>query len=182
MRIIISLHCWSVDTFLVLVFALSGFPGSLVVKNLPAMQETGFDPWVRKITWRKEGYPLQYSCLENSKDRGAWQDAVHGVTKGWTWRSNCHLHFCFITSDCHVIHGMINGWPTDSYLTRATAKNELSLEWPMFFNAELSKVLFFWYLNYNMQLMWLLCQPIYWSEETCNEQPCSVSKIKPVLL
>ena len=28
-------------------------------------------------------YPLQYSCLENSMDRGAWQNTVHGITKGW---------------------------------------------------------------------------------------------------
>ena len=30
------------------------------------------------------GYPLQYSCLENSMDRGAWQTTVHGVTKSQT--------------------------------------------------------------------------------------------------
>ena len=30
------------------------------------------------------GNPLQYSCLENSMDRGAWQATVHGVAKGWT--------------------------------------------------------------------------------------------------
>ena len=30
------------------------------------------------------GYPLQYSCLENSKDRGAWRATVHGVAKSWT--------------------------------------------------------------------------------------------------
>ena len=30
------------------------------------------------------GYPLQYSCLENSMARGAWQATVHGVTKSWT--------------------------------------------------------------------------------------------------
>ena len=41
------------------------------VKNLPAMRETGFNPWVRKILWRRECNPLQYSCLQNSKDRGA---------------------------------------------------------------------------------------------------------------
>ena len=29
----------------------------------------------------ENGYPLQYSCLENSMDRGAWQAIVHGVTK-----------------------------------------------------------------------------------------------------
>ena len=30
------------------------------------------------------GNPLQYSCLENPMDRGAWQVAVHGVAKSWT--------------------------------------------------------------------------------------------------
>ena len=30
------------------------------------------------------GYPLQYSCLENSMDRGAWQATVHGVAKRQT--------------------------------------------------------------------------------------------------
>ena len=30
------------------------------------------DPWVRKIPWRSNGYPLQYSWLQNSMDRGAW--------------------------------------------------------------------------------------------------------------
>ena len=40
-----------------------------------------FDPWVRKIPWRRKGNPLQYSCLENPMDRGAWQASVHGVAK-----------------------------------------------------------------------------------------------------
>ena len=30
------------------------------------------------------GYPLQYSCLENSMDKGAWQAIVHRVAKSWT--------------------------------------------------------------------------------------------------
>jgi len=30
------------------------------------------------------GYPLQYSCLENPMDRGAWWATVYGVTKSWT--------------------------------------------------------------------------------------------------
>ena len=34
------------------------------------------------------GNPLQYSCMENSIDRGAWQAAVHGVAKSRTWMSN----------------------------------------------------------------------------------------------
>ena len=34
------------------------------------------------------GYPLHYSCLENSMDRGVWWATVHGVTKSWTWLSD----------------------------------------------------------------------------------------------
>ena len=34
------------------------------------------------------GNPLQYSCLEHSVDRGAWQATVHGVTKSWTQLSD----------------------------------------------------------------------------------------------
>ena len=33
-------------------------------------------------------YPLQYSCLENSMDRGAWRAIVHGVAKSWTQLSD----------------------------------------------------------------------------------------------
>ena len=36
--------------------------------------------------------PLQYSCLESSMDRGAWQAIVHEVTKSWTQLSNFHIH------------------------------------------------------------------------------------------
>ena len=36
----------------------------------------------------ENGNPLQYSCLENSMDRGAWQATVHGVAKSWTQLSN----------------------------------------------------------------------------------------------
>ena len=39
------------------------------------------------------GYPLQYSCLENSMDKGAWQTMVHGVTKSWTLLSDFHIYF-----------------------------------------------------------------------------------------
>ena len=34
------------------------------------------------------GNPLQYSCLENSMDRGACQATIHGVVKSWTQQSN----------------------------------------------------------------------------------------------
>ena len=39
------------------------------------------------------GTPLQYSCLENPMDRGAWWAAVHGVTKSWTRLSDFTFDF-----------------------------------------------------------------------------------------
>ena len=39
----------------------------------------GFNPWVRKIPWRRKWNPLQYSSLENPMDRGTWWATVHGV-------------------------------------------------------------------------------------------------------
>ena len=46
-----------------------------------------FDPWVRKIPWSRK-WSLQYSCLENSMDRRAWQATVHGAAKSQTWLSD----------------------------------------------------------------------------------------------
>ena len=55
-----------------------------MVKNLPAVQES----WIRSLVWKisreVNGYPLQYSCMENSMDRGPWWATVHGVTKNQT--------------------------------------------------------------------------------------------------
>ena len=42
---------------------------------------TIFYPWVEKIRGEGNENPLQYSCLENSKDRGAWWATVHGAAK-----------------------------------------------------------------------------------------------------
>ena len=42
----------------------------------------------RSVPGVGSGNPLQYSCLKNSVDRGAWQAAAHGVTKSWTWLSD----------------------------------------------------------------------------------------------
>ena len=57
-----------------------------------------FDPWVRRSPAGGHGNPLQYSCLENSMDRGAWRATVHRVAKSRTqlkWLSTHNLQFCF---------------------------------------------------------------------------------------
>ena len=45
------------------------------------MQEMQVQSLGEEITWSWKWQPLQYSCLENPMDRGAWQATVHGVTK-----------------------------------------------------------------------------------------------------
>ena len=68
------------------IFALNrGFPGGSGGKRVCLQcRRPRFDPWVRKIPGERNGYPLQYACVENSKDRGDWQATVHGVTKSQT--------------------------------------------------------------------------------------------------
>ena len=53
--------------------------------------------WLSSISFREDnGTPLQYSCLENPMDGGAWKAAVHGVAEGQTRLSDftftCHFH------------------------------------------------------------------------------------------
>ena len=47
------------------------------------MQEMWVRYWVGKIPSTGNGNSLQYPCLENPVDRGAWRATAHGLTKGW---------------------------------------------------------------------------------------------------
>ena len=59
-----------------------GFPGGSVVKNLPDNSGyTGLIPGSGKSSGEGNGNLVQYSCLENPMERGAWWATVHGVTK-----------------------------------------------------------------------------------------------------
>ena len=61
-----------------------GFPGDPVAKTACQCRRhrrCGFDPWVGKIPGKGNGNPLQCSCLENPRDRGAWWAAVHGFAE-----------------------------------------------------------------------------------------------------
>ena len=64
------------------------FPGGLAVKNLPANAgDLGLIPGSGRSPGEENGNPLQYSCLENSLERGARWATVHRVTKSRTRRS-----------------------------------------------------------------------------------------------
>ena len=62
-----------------------GFPGGSDNKESACnMGDLGSIPGLGRSPGEGNGYLLQYSGLENSMDRGAWQAIVHGVTKSWT--------------------------------------------------------------------------------------------------
>ena len=62
--------------------------GVVVVKNLPAyggdVRAVGSIPGLGRSPGGGHGNPLQYSCLENPMDRGAWWATVHRVAKSQT--------------------------------------------------------------------------------------------------
>ena len=63
-----------------------------MIRNLPAdtgdARDAGLIPGLERSLAVGNGKLLQYSCLENSMDRGAWWAAVHGVAKSQTRLSN----------------------------------------------------------------------------------------------
>ena len=62
-----------------------GFPGCYAVKNLPAnVGDVGSIPELGISPGEGNGNPLQYSCLRNLMNRGAWQATVQGVTMSQT--------------------------------------------------------------------------------------------------
>ena len=101
---ILKLEFWGnrIDVCLTL-----GFPVVLVLKNLPANAgdagDGGSIPGLGRslsflihghgiYPWRRKWQPLQYSCLENPVDRGAWRATVHRVSKSWTWLKRLSMH------------------------------------------------------------------------------------------
>ena len=59
------------------------------------------------------GTPLQYSCLENPMDGGAWWATVHGVTKSWTRLSNFTFTFHFHALEKEMAaHSSVLAWRT----------------------------------------------------------------------
>ena len=72
---------------------------ALVVKNPPAnagdIRHVGLIPGLGRSPGEGNGTPLQYSCLENPTDRGAWKAALHGVVKSQTRLSDFTLTFHF---------------------------------------------------------------------------------------
>ena len=100
-------HCWSRKWLLTPVFLPGKFCGQ---RSL-----AGYSPWncnrVRHNFREGNGTPLQYSCLENPKDRGAWWAAVHGVSKSQTRLSDFTFTFHFHALEKEMAtHSSVCAW------------------------------------------------------------------------
>ena len=106
--------CWVVWWFC--------FPGCSVVKNLPASVgdtgEVGSIPGLRNSPEEGNGNSLQYSCLENLMDRGAWRATVHGITKSrmqlsdWV-HTHTHTQSSSAFSFLRNLHAVLHSGCTD---------------------------------------------------------------------
>ena len=86
----------------------------LVVKNLPAnaedIRDAGSIPGLGRSPGGGHGNPLQYSCLRNPMDRGAWWATVHGAEKNRTWLKwpSTHTHIYIHTHTHTHPHPLLN--------------------------------------------------------------------------
>ena len=85
------------------------FPGGLDSKvSAHDAGDPGSMPGLGRSPGEGNGNPLQYSCLENSMDGGAWWATVHGVTKSQTWLSDfTHFTSCDLTQMCLLVYYQI---------------------------------------------------------------------------
>ena len=60
------------------------FPMAQMVKNLLQCKRSSCIPGLGRSPGERDGYPFQYSFLQNSMNRGVWQAIVHQVRKSWT--------------------------------------------------------------------------------------------------
>ena len=71
-----------------------------MVKNLPVsardIRDAGSISESGRSPGGGNGNPLQYSCLENSTDKGAWPATVHGVAKELDMTEQTHTHICIL--------------------------------------------------------------------------------------
>ena len=90
-----------------------GFPGGSDGKESTYnVGDTEWIPGSRGTPGEGNGYPLQYSSLENSMDREGWQATVHGITKSRMWLSNLTLFQQIIWPKIFTICCFIESLPT----------------------------------------------------------------------
>ena len=89
------LHTWTFEYLCNILGYNQSFPGSSDSKESAFNAgDLGLIPKLGRFPGERNGYPRQYSCLENSMDRGDWQATVHWVTKNQTQLKQLSTHAC----------------------------------------------------------------------------------------
>ena len=92
---------------------------ALVVTTPPA--DAGYPgdasliPRLERSPGRGHSNPLQYSCLENPMDRGAWWATVHGVAKSRIWLKQCSMHAWLTTYTTKFLHKNLTVWCQNAF-------------------------------------------------------------------
>ena len=81
----------------VLVVVVASLVAQTIKESACNVGDPGSIPGSGRFPGEGNGNPLQYSCLENTMDRGAWWATVHGVTKSWTQLST-RTHTTYIVT------------------------------------------------------------------------------------
>ena len=115
-------RCWWLLQGLKVIYL--GFPGGSVGEestcNAGDAGDSGSIPGLGRSLAEGHSNPLQYSCLENPMDRGAWQAAVHSAAKRWTTLNWLSMHACRVIYLFVLLHTNVNN---DIFLLALTGKN-----------------------------------------------------------
>ena len=105
------------------IWVISWLPSDLVAQSVKSACNTGDPTSIPELGRSREGSgPLQYSCLENSMDRGAWWATDRGVTKSQTQLNNSRE-----SSQLRGTHTVPDGWHVISVNTVNTSSSFLCI-------------------------------------------------------
>ena len=109
--------------------------GTLVVKNLPAnsgdLRDMSSIPGSQRSPEGGSGNPLQYLCLGNPMNRGAWWATVHGIAKSWTRLKRLSMHTELIGNVSHTLPRSREIWSetSESAVADVSLLGMLAFDW-----------------------------------------------------
>ena len=178
-----------------MVFSYWGFPGGSDSKESACNAgDLGSIPGLGKHPGEENSNPLQYSCLENPMDKGAWRATVPGVARSQTWLTHSHFSFpILIHASSYVFSVALNSvvgprfvhfpckWRTLVLFQIFNGENNISMNFLM--HIPLGQVFFFCYgvltgLQFFSPIIRLsltfLCSVAQWCLTFCDPLDCSL--------